>query len=164
MPDPASFPLAGGCACGKVRYRILTAPLVVHACHCRRCQRQTGTAFAVNALIEADRVEVVGGSPVSVDVETDSGKGQRIWRCPTCQVAVWSNYLVGGAQLHFVRVGTLDDPDAVPPDIHIYTASKLPWVVIPEGARAAEAYYRASEVWSPESLERREALRKTTPR
>ncbi len=149
--------LEGGCACGSVRYRLGSAPMFVHCCHCRDCQRQTGSAFVINALIETDRVAILSGEPQPVSMPTDSGRPHRIFRCPNCQTAVWSEY--GGlAQLRFVRVGTLDDPTALPPDIHIYTRSKLPWVSLPSGVPATEAYYSSKELWPAASLERRRAV------
>jgi hypothetical protein len=133
-------------------------PMFVHCCHCTKCQTETGSAFVLNALIESAEVETLEGSPEPVMTPTESGIGQQVWRCPECRVALWSNY--GGAKdvLRFVRVGTLDEPGSIEPDIHIYTRSKLPWVPLPEGALAVEAYYDSSEVWPPESLERRKAL------
>lgn len=133
-------------------------PLIVHCCHCRWCQRETGTAFALNAVIEADRVTLLAGEPEVVLTPSNSGKGQSISRCPVCRIAVWSNYAGAGDALRFVRVGTLDNPDAFPPDIHIYTESKQPWVVIPAGARAVPQYYKSAEVWSEESLARRRVI------
>jgi len=151
------FPLEGGCTCRTIRYRMMTRPMIVHCCHCRWCQRETGSSFALNALIEADRVELLGRAPEIVDTPSNSGKGQKIWRCPTCQIAVWSNYAGAGAVIHFVRVGTLDRPDVLPPDIHIFTSSKQPWVVLPAGTPAFPEYYRSAEHWSAESLARRTA-------
>jgi hypothetical protein len=149
----------GGCDCRQVRYRLTSRPLFVHCCHCRWCQRETGTAFALNAMIEADRVELLAGQPEAVVTPSESGKGQKIWRCPDCRIALWSNYGGAGDAIRFVRVGTLDDPDALPPDIHIFTMSKQPWVVLPEGTPAVREYYQASRMWPQESLERRAALR-----
>jgi hypothetical protein len=146
--------LEGGCACGAVRYRLESEPMFVHCCHCRDCQRQTGSAFVLNALIETDRVTLLAGDPEPVPVPTDSGRPHDVWRCPTCRTAVWSHYS-GRAALRFVRVGTLDDPGALPPDVHIYTRSKLPWVILPEGAPAFEAYYDSRTLWPAASLERR---------
>lgn len=150
--------MEGGCACGKVRYRLERSPMFVHCCHCTNCQTETGSAFVINALIEAQCVTSLGEPPVAVLTPSESGKGQQIWRCGACHVAVWSNY--GGAvdRLRFVRVGTLDEPGAVPPDVHIYTRSKLDWVVLPEGAMAVEGYYTSSSVWPEASLKRRNAL------
>ena len=149
--------MEGGCACGKVRYRLASAPMFVHCCHCRDCQRQTGSAFVLNALIETDRVGIVRGQPAPVSVPTDSGKPHRIFRCPSCGIAVWSEY--GGVEkLRFVRVGTLDEPTALPPDVHIYTRSKLPWIALPEGKPAFSAYYDSSKLWPAASLERRRAI------
>lgn len=153
MADDEQF--EGGCACGHVRYRLLSPPMFVHCCHCTACQTESGSAFAVNALIEPDRVETIEGSPESVLTPSESGKGQAIWRCPDCKVALWSNYGGAGDRIRFVRVGTLDEPGRLPPDIHIYTRSKLPWVRLPEGAPAVPVYYSSAELWPAESLERR---------
>jgi len=153
-----AFPIAGGCDCRQVRYRMETRPLFVHCCHCRWCQRETGASFALNAMIEADRVTVLDGQPELVDTPSASGKGQRIARCPKCRIALWSNYAGAGPAVRFVRVGTLDNPDLLAPDIHIFTASKQPWVVIPPGLPAVAEYYEREKYWPPESLARRQAL------
>jgi hypothetical protein len=152
------FPLAGGCCCRAVRYRMETRPLFVHCCHCRWCQRETGASFALNAMIEADRVTLMAGAPELVDTPSESGRGQKIARCPKCHIAVWSHYAGAGPSVCFVRVGTLDQPDHLPPDIHIFTASKQPWVVLPPGVPAVPEYYDRSQHWPQESLTRREAL------
>ena len=149
--------LEGGCACGHVRYRLKSGPMFVHCCHCRECQRQTGSAFVVNALIETDRVETLAGATEMVPVPGESGTAQEIHRCPDCKVALWSHY--GGRRwLCFIRVGALDKPAALPPDVHIYTRSKLPWIALPEGVPAFAAYYSSRELWPAESLERRKAV------
>jgi hypothetical protein len=146
----------GGCACGAVRYRLKSKPMFVHCCHCLDCQRQTGSAFVLNALIETNRVEMLAGEPQPAAVPTDSGKPHRIFRCPSCQTAVWSEY--GGIEkIRFVRVGTLDQPSALQPDVHIYVRSKVPWVSLPDGTPAFEAYYKTRDLWPAESLERRQA-------
>ena len=148
----------GGCDCRYIRYRLMSRPLFVNCCHCRWCQRETGSAFVINALIEADRVEHLGGEPEIVNTPSASGTGQLIARCPKCRIAIWSNY--GGNTLaRFVRVGTLDNPDAFPPDIHIFTTTKQPWVVFPPGARVAPEYYDYKEEWPAESIERRRVMR-----
>jgi hypothetical protein len=147
----------GGCACGAVRYRLTSDPLFVHCCHCLNCQRQTGSAFVINLLIEADRVELLAGEPQPVDVPRDDGSAQRIFRCPTCQVAVVSQY--GRPEVRFVRAGTLDDPSSVMPDVHIFTRSKLPWVTLPDSVPAFEVYYDTKKLWPAASLERLEAIR-----
>ena len=152
------YPLEGGCDCRHVRYRMNTAPLFVHCCHCRWCQRETGSAFALNAMIEADRVDTLAGAPELVPTPSASGYGQDIARCPKCRIAVWSHYAGAGPLVAFVRVGTLDEPDRLPPDIHIFTASKQPWVVIPDGAVAVPEYYDRERHWPPGSLARRAAL------
>ena len=157
MSDASVFPLTGGCDCGHVRYRMQTAPLFVHCCHCRWCQRESGASFALNAMIEADRVEELGAPPELVDTPSNSGKGQQIARCPKCKVAVWSHYAGAGPVIKFVRVGTLDQPDHLPPDIHIFTASKQPWVVLAGGAPVMEEYYDRKAHWPQESLARWQA-------
>lgn len=148
----------GGCTCGAVRYRMTSKPMFVHCCHCRSCQRETGTAFALNAMIEADRVTLLQGEPETVDTPTKSGMGQKIVRCPTCRVAVWSHYGGAGDAISFVRVGTLDEPDRVTPDIHIFTRSKQPWITLPPDVPAVEKFYDRNVVWPAESLARRQAL------
>ena len=157
--DEGDTPLEGGCACGAVRYRMTGGPMFVHCCHCRWCQRESGAAFALNALIEADRMVVLKGAPEMVMTPSASGDGQKIARCPACRVALWSNYAGAGDAVRFVRVGTLDEPDRLAPDIHIHTASKQPWVVIPPGVPAVPEYYSIRDHWPAASLARRKALK-----
>jgi hypothetical protein len=154
-----SKPREGGCSCGAVRYRLTSEPLFVHCCHCLNCQRQTGSAFAINVLIEADRVELLAGEPEPVPVPRSGGKKQRIFRCPGCQVAVYSTYT--RATIRFVRAGTLDDPSSIEPDVHIYTRSKVPWVELPGSAPAFTTYYDTEKLWPAASLERLAALRRS---
>jgi hypothetical protein len=151
--------MEGGCSCGAVRYRLMSEPLFVRCCHCLNCQRQTGSAFVINMLIETDRVELLAGEPVPVEVPRDDGSTQRIWRCATCQVALFSRYTYD--EVRFVRAGTLDEPSAVAPDVHIYTRSKLPWVQLPEGVPAVEAFYDLQALWPAASLERLAALKRS---
>ena len=148
--------LEGGCSCGAVRFRLTTAPMFVHCCHCLDCQKQTGSAFAINALMETDRIEMLASAPEPVSMPTDSGRPHDIYRCPQCKVAVWSDY---GRRpyLRFVRVGTLDDPTAITPDVHIYTRSKLPWVALPADVPAFAEYYDMKTLWPVEAQERRRA-------
>jgi hypothetical protein len=148
----------GKCTCGFVHYRMTSRPLFVNCCHCTWCQRETGSAFVLNAMIESDRVEILGGEPMVVDTPSNSGKGQRISRCPRCLIALWSNYSGAGDAVRFVRVGTLLEPARLPPGIHIFTSTKLPWVVIPPGMPAVPEYYDRKQYWPKESLERREAM------
>jgi hypothetical protein len=154
--DATSFD--GGCDCKAVRYRMLDTPLFVHCCHCRWCQRESGSAFALNALIEADRVAMLAGDVEIVHTPSHSGKGQKIARCPVCRIAVWSTYAGLGEIPRFIRVGTLDDPDRFPPDIHIFTQSKQPWVLLPPGVPAVEEYYERAKYWPQASIERRRAM------
>ena len=109
-------------------------------------------------MIESDRVTSLGAEPDLVHTPSASGLGQKIARCPKCRIAVWSHYAGSGPVTKFVRVGTLDNPDLLPPDVHIFTASKQPWVVIPVGTPAFEEYYEREKLWPAESLARREAI------
>jgi hypothetical protein len=153
-----TFPLEGGCDCKGVRYRMETKPLFVHCCHCRWCQRESGASFALNALLESDRLTLIAGTPELVDTPSNSGKSQKIARCPKCRLALWSHYPGAGTLVSFVRVGTLDNPDALPPDIHIFTGSRQPWVVLPPGMPAVPEYYDREKYWPSQSLERRKTL------
>ena len=159
MTDEQSVALDGGCTCGAVRYRLKARPIFVHCCHCTWCQRETGSAFAVNAFIEASQVELLKGRPVQQTLPSLSGKGQVFWRCADCGVTVWSNYADSGPKFNFVRVGTLDDPSCAPPDIHIYTSTKQPWVILPEGVPAVAEFYKPADTWPPEGIARFKAAR-----
>lgn len=157
-------PMKGGCTCGHVRYQITVEPMIVHCCHCRGCQQNSGSSFALNALFETESVVLISGDIETIVVPTPSGTGQDITRCAKCKVAVWSNYNMGGLREHirFIRVGTLDNPDKFAPDVHIYTCSKQPWVLLPEEDRRVEKFYNFSETWSPESLKRLAKIEKFT--
>jgi len=149
--------MEGGCTCGEVRYRLTDSPLVTHCCHCTWCQGMTGSAFILNAWIETDRVVLLSGAPEEVDVPTPSGGPYRAARCPSCGTVVWGTF--AAPFFRFLRGGTLDDTRALTPDVHIYTATKVPWLNIDDGVRAFEGYYRRSEVWRPEALARFEAAK-----
>ena len=148
----------GGCACRHLRYRMESPPMIVHCCHCRWCQRETGTAFALNAVIESDRLKVLQGEPEFIVTPSESGKGQRIARCPHCKVACWSHYSAAGDLASFVRVGTLDNPDRFSPDVNIHVESKQPWVTLLPGIPAFEQFYKPAEVWPEESRGRWRAM------
>ncbi|MFZ6734563.1 GFA family protein [Undibacterium sp. Ji42W] len=152
------FPLDGGCDCGHVRYRMITAPLIVHCCHCTWCQRESGAAFALNAMIESDRVIHTGAEPELMDTPSASGKGQKIARCPHCHIAIWSNYAGAGPLLRFVRVGTLDQAGSLPPDVHIFTATKQAWLTLSGDIPVVEECYDRQQIWPPDSLARRAAI------
>lgn len=154
----AIYPMQGGCTCRHVRYRMTAAPMFVHCCHCTWCQRETGSAFVLNALIEADRVELLHGEVEVVDTPSNSGKGQKISRCPKCRIALWSTYAGAGPAFRFVRVGTLDGALSVAPDIHIFTSTRQPWLILPPDVPAMPEYYDRERYWPPESLARRAAV------
>lgn len=147
--------LTGGCSCGAVRYRLKSAPMFVHCCHCDNCQKHTGTAFVINLLIETSRVELLSGTLTATEMPLNGGSPNTIYRCSECLVAVWSEY--SRPEVRFVRAGTLDDPAAVSPDVHIYTECKVPWVVLPASVPQFAEYYDPEAVWPTESLARRRA-------
>ena len=153
----SSEPLEGACTCGEIRYRLSSAPLFVHCCHCSWCQRESGAAFALNAMIETDRLQQLQGEAELVDTPSLSGKGQLIARCPRCRVALWSHYAGAGRALAFVRVGTLREPGRLPPDIHIFTSTRQPWVLLPPGTPAVDEFYDRRTYWPADSLARRAA-------
>ena len=157
MADPSAF--EGRCTCGQVRFRMNSSPMIVHACHCTECQRLSGGAFAINALIETDRVERLSGETEAVPVTGTSGKIQTIHRCPRCKVALWSHYPGAGPKVSFMRVGTLVEPFRLPPDIHIYTSTKLPWLELPANVPAVQEYYSARDIWPADSLDRYRRLK-----
>jgi len=146
--------LEGGCACGAVRYKVTAAPLIVHACHCRDCQRITGSAFVTNIWIERKFVEVLSGTPKSFKLAAGSGKPHEVFFCERCGTYVWGKYYASPGDTVLLRVGTLDHPETIRPDVHIFTRSKAPWLELPKDARRFEAFYELKEVWSAESLER----------
>jgi hypothetical protein len=149
----------GGCDCGAVRYRMNAEPMIVHCCHCRWCQRETGSGFVINAIVETSNLDVTGGT-IMVDTPSASGNGQKIVRCPKCHVALWSHYGQAGTALAFVRAGTLDHPSSVTPDVHIFTSTKLPWIDLPGGAQVFAEFYDVRTVWSPETMARARAATK----
>ena len=147
--------LEGECSCGAIRHKLTNTPLIVHACHCRDCQRVTGSAFVINIWIEKRFVEATGPTPKSITLSGGTGKDHEAFFCANCGTYVWSRYAVAqGGDALFVRAGTLDNPAAVKPDVHLFTRSKLPWVKLPEDALAFETAYKIDDVWPPASKER----------
>ena len=159
VTETENYFATGGCTCGQVRYQLKQKPLYVHCCHCRWCQRETGSSFALNAMIEADSVELLTGQVEQTTIPTNSGKGQKFSRCPNCRVTLWSNYGGAGDLFHFVRVGSLDNPDLVPPDIQIFTSSKQPWVELQQNIPAVAEFYDRKAYWPEASLARVQMVR-----
>ena len=136
----------GGCDCGAVRFRLEAEPIVVNCCHCRACQRQSGSAFAINVIVETDQVTILSGDPIRFAHETGSGAGQSNLRCDACGTSLASVYHAAGETLRFLRGGAFDDSTAVVPDVHIFTAEKVDWVAIPEGMRSYEGFYPGRDI------------------
>jgi hypothetical protein len=144
----------GGCVCGAIRYTLTAAPMIIHACHCRDCQKLTGSALAINLWIERKFVAPSGPEPVAFRHTAGSGKPHDVFRCGACGTALWSKYHAAPGDTVLLRGGTLDDPASVKPDVHIFTRSKLPWLDLSKDARVFDAFYKIDEVWPPESLAR----------
>jgi hypothetical protein len=149
----------GGCACGFVRYRMKSRPIFVNCCHCRDCQRFSGSAFAINAMVEADRIELIGqGEPETTAASEDGPAGETTARCPRCWAHLWGTHRLFGAAIRFLYVGTLDAGETVPPDAHFFTRSKHPWITIPSGVAAFETLPGESEaLWSADAQARIDA-------
>ncbi len=149
----------GQCSCGESEFLMKRDPLFVHCCHCTYCQRETGASYGLNALVEAAEISLTKGEPERVELPSNSGKGQSVYRCSTCKIALWSHYGAGGEKLSFVRVGTLDEASHFTPSIHIYTSTKQPWITLSDAVPSVAGYYSAKEHWPTESLERARAMR-----
>ncbi|WP_101759054.1 GFA family protein [Oceanicoccus sp. KOV_DT_Chl] len=145
---------AGRCTCGEIHYELTASPLFVHCCHCSWCQRETGSAFAINALIESRHIRLISGHPEIVHTPSNSGNGQNISRCPTCKTAVWSHYGAAKEAIAFIRVGTLNNPNNCPPDIHIFTSTKQAWVKLDDSTPVMPEYYQRSKYWPENSIAR----------
>ncbi len=148
------LPLNGRCTCGEVKFQILNKPLFVHCCHCTWCQRESGTSFALNAFIETHNVKLLQGKTETVNIPTNSGGGQKVVRCDTCKIALWSHYSGAGDVISLVRVGTLDNPNALTPDINIFTSTKQEWIQLSDTIPRVEEYYQKIDYWPTESIER----------
>jgi hypothetical protein len=153
----------GGCDCGAVRYALSNSPLIVHACHCRDCQRLSGSVYAVNIWIEKEFVELLAGTLSKYERKGGSGSPHEVHRCSRCGTHVLNDYRRAPGSYWWVRVGTLDDPAAFAPDLHLYTRSKHPSVHLPEGVPVFEAYYDRAQVWPAASLARMEAHLRARP-
>lgn len=163
MGDDTEEPFAqGGCACGAIRYALATAPYVVHCSHCTDCQREGGSAFAVNAVIETTRFSTTGPAPLVDHLASASGRGQTVMRCPQCHTALWSHYGGVGDKAAFVRAGTLDDPARCPPSVHVFARSKAPWVALDPATPAFAVFYGGRDIpaiYGEEGAARFRALR-----
>lgn len=155
----------GGCSCGRTRYQLTASVLIVHACHCRMCQRLTGGSNAVNVLVEAENAKLLSGETIDVLADTPSGNGQLITRCGTCFATIWSDYrsFSGryGLAVRFVRAGTLDAPEHFPPDVHIFTKSMQPHASPADGKPQFRSFYDPQKVWPADSLTRLRAGART---
>ena len=153
------LPLNGRCTCSKVKYQLLNKPLFVHCCHCTWCQRETGASFALNAFIETHNVKLLQGKTETIYTPTSSSGGQKIIRCASCKIALWSHYSGAGDVISLVRIGTLDDSNALQPDIHIYTSTQQHWLKLSDDIPKVEEYYQKKDYWPAESIERFDTLK-----
>ena len=132
--DTPFTPLDGGCRCEQVRFRIEAAPIITQCCHCRECQNVTGSAFAINTMIESRHVSTVAGHPV-LFVSDD---GQSSMQCAACGSNVWAFHRHFGDAVAFIGVGRLDEGERLPPEVHYFTRSRHPWVSTPANLPAFE--------------------------
>ncbi|MBK6707942.1 MAG: GFA family protein [Sphingomonadales bacterium] len=126
--------IAGGCNCGAVRYQIEGNPVVVAQCHCKNCQRQSGSAFSVNLMVPVAGVTSTGELAVYEDRDTRSGNAVYRKFCGKCGSPIFSD-LAEGNGMTIVKVGTLDDPAPFAPVVSVWTSTKMPWVELPQGQR-----------------------------
>ena len=162
-PKEAAPILEGQCACGAVEYHLTAKPMFVNCCHCRECQRHTGSAFVLNGIIETAHIKQTSGIVVPFAVWTTSGAAHDIYHCAECQTALWSDY---GRRpgIRFLRIGTLNAPERCPPDAHIFVESKAPWLALDNSIPKFNEFYDIEAIWPPESVERRTAARAITNR
>ncbi|KAF2844681.1 hypothetical protein T440DRAFT_473197 [Plenodomus tracheiphilus IPT5] len=155
MSTSRNFPsITGSCLCSTVRYRLLTSPLYCYACHCADCQKSTGSAFSLYLNIEVFNIRILSDTaPIAIIREKKPGQLDRHVECPRCKAELWSNNMLGDA-IADVRVGTLDFPSLMEPDVHIFIDSKLDWVVLPEGAKTTPKDYELKDFWPKSSLKR----------
>ena len=162
MPPPGRpFPaVTGGCYCGAVRYRLLTAPLFCYACHCADCHKHTGSVFACFTSIEAEFVAFIGPTPPKVSVRArPDGVERRTTFCPECGTNLWTRGEKDPVTID-VKTGTLDHPELMEPDLHSYFESRIPWVLLPEGAKTCLGQFDFRKEWPPSSLQRFDAALK----
>ena len=139
--------LAGGCACGALRYKLTADPLIVHACHCRDCQRLTGSAFVTNIWIERKFVEAGPAVPKSFKLTAGNGKHHEVFFCDaahTCGANITCRRAIPcwfASERLIIRK----------PDVHIFTRSKVPWLDLPKDVPAFESFYSMNVVWSVQS-------------
>lgn len=145
--------------CNTVRYRLLTSPLFCHACHCLDCQRVSGSAFILSLEIELYNIKIISATlPAFTKHEPKPGVFEQFAECPKCRVRLWADSMVEEAVCD-VRVGTLDFPSLMEPDLHIFVESKLDWVRLPDGARTMLKGGNVQQFWPKSSLKRLEICR-----
>ena len=122
----------GGCQCGAIRYEITGPATVVYACHCRECQRQSGSAFAMALVVPAERFRLLEGVPKSFARAGESGRIVTGWFCPECGTRLYHTpgQLSGNIN---VKPGTLDNTSDLAPTVHVWTKSAQKWVQLPPG-------------------------------
>ena len=146
-----NFPQSGGCQCGAIRYEITGPPVAVYACHCIECQKQSGSAFAMGAVIPQEHFRITKGNPKMFAREINPAKTMECWFCPDCGTRLY--HVPGGATYsnRNIKPGTLDDTSWLVPTTHFWTCSAQEWVVIPEGATRYETQPDVLSWTSPKS-------------
>lgn len=125
------LPLTGGCQCGGLRYEVRAEPLSVYVCHCTECQRQSGSAFAMSAVVPRPALVYLSGRPKRCSRKADSGNTIDGDFCPDCGVRL-AHYPSANDKVAILKPGTLDDTRWLVPVGHIWTRSAQAWVTIPD--------------------------------
>ena len=136
------LPLRGRCVCGAIRYEISREPLRVYACHCKDCQRFTGSAFAIGVVVPSEAFQLTGPETRLVpNGITEGGRLKRLSACPECGTRLFGDLRPDWLYKGMVRAvlgGTLDDTSWLRPTIHVWTRSAQPWVILPDGSTVYE--------------------------
>ena len=138
-----SLPMEGGCRCGKIRFRIVTAPLLTMACHCTGCQHMSASAFSTTVVVATDGFELIRGDPVIGGLH---GEQVRHHHCDWCKSWVFTRIVPERGFVN-VRAGALDDPSWFAPFVEAYTSEALPWANT--GARHSYLQFPAMEQYGP---------------
>jgi hypothetical protein len=128
-PPTVPLPFEGGCACQAVRYRVTAKPVAMLNCHCRDCQRSSGTAYSSILVVPAPAFTLLQGAPRAHETLAESGNRVRREHCPTCGAPLFAR---NASLTGFVgiRPASLDDPSWFSPTVDIWTASAHPWDVM----------------------------------
>ena len=144
--------LTGGCICGQVKYQIIDKPLFTQACHCKDCKVLTGSSYVVNSSI-LENTLIVEGEVSSTELKAGSGASYKTYFCTKCGNYVYADYDSAVGRLT-VRTKTLDNSEKFPPQVHIFTKDKDPWLNLSEDVICFKEMYDQKKTWPEDSLNR----------